>query len=208
MKTSESIVNITKALVTAKLAFKPVIKDRTNPAFKDRPVKYADLGAYLDAAEPALLANGILIIQSPDVADPGMVQLSTRLQHASGEWIECVACIPLARQDAQAFGSALSYLRRYSLSAMLSLAAEDDDGNASVPKPALVHAVAQATPLSKAMTEKVNAWRESILCAVDERALEVVSMQVTKELKALAGTPELSELAALKAERLKALGVK
>lgn len=202
MKTSESIVNITKALVAAKLAFEPVHKEKNNPAFKS---KYADLGAYIDASEPALLKNGILIIQSPDTADPGMVQLSTRLQHVSGEWIECVACIPLARQDAQAYGSALSYLRRYSLAAMLSLAAEDDDGNASVPKAALVHAVAATKVLPTSLAAKVASWREEILVANDEKALERVSVDVTKHLKELSGTPEFAELAALKAERLKAV---
>jgi len=49
--------------------------------------------------------------------------------HTSGEWIEDTATCPLPKQDPQGFGSALTYLRRYSLSAICGLYADDDDGD-------------------------------------------------------------------------------
>ena len=59
------------------------------------------------------------------------MNLTTRLIHESGEWIEDTASCPLAKQDPQGLGSALTYLRRYSLSAICGLYADDDDGNSA-----------------------------------------------------------------------------
>lgn len=204
MNTSESVVAITKALVAAKLKFAPVHKEKTNPAFRS---KYADLGAYIDASEPALLANGILVIQALAVADPGMVQLSTRLQHVSGEWFECTACIPLPKQDPQAFGSAVSYLRRYSLASMLSLAAEDDDGGAGVPIAAPTPKPApKATPsLSVEQAALVNSWEERLLLANTLDDIQAVTEDVAAAVKkdpALKTSQALSALRKLKEERM------
>lgn len=80
-------------------------------------------------------------MQTPSPSDVGMLFLTTRLIHESGEWIEDMATVPLPKNDPQGYGSAMTYARRYALSAITGLYQDDDDGNAAslpekAPKPA------------------------------------------------------------------------
>jgi hypothetical protein len=60
------------------------------------------------------------------------VRVETMILHSSGEWICCgILALPVSKKDAQGYGSALTYARRYSLSAAVGVAPEDDDGNAA-----------------------------------------------------------------------------
>lgn len=130
MKTSENIKQIAEALVSAQKEIKFAIKDSTNPHFKS---KYANINSTIDAIKPALNNNGIAFLQSLSPSDDSKLHLTTRLIHSSGEWIEDTAVCPLQKQDAQAVGSAISYIRRYSLAAFLGLYSDtDDDGQATV----------------------------------------------------------------------------
>lgn len=125
MNTSEKIAELATALAKAQGAIGHAAKDRTNPAFKAR---YADLASVIDASRDALAANGLAVLQPVTIAD-GVVHVGTRIVHASGEWAECVVSIVLADQRAHAIGSAITYGRRYGLSAMVGVAPDDDDGN-------------------------------------------------------------------------------
>jgi len=119
---------IASAFIKAKKAFGPALKDKTNPAFRS---KYADLGACLEAVDGALLDNGIALYQET-FDDPSGVTVETVLLHASGEVIRSGKLhVPATKQDAQGYGSALTYARRYSLMAACGIAPEDDDGNAA-----------------------------------------------------------------------------
>lgn len=119
---------IATAFVKAKRAFGPALKDKTNPAFRS---KYADLGACLEAVEPALLDNGIALYQET-FEDTAGVTVETVLLHESGESIRSGKLhVPAAKHDPQGYGSALTYARRYSLMAACGIAPEDDDGNAA-----------------------------------------------------------------------------
>lgn len=102
------------------------IKDKTNPHFRS---KYADLGNVIDAIKPALVQHGLWFIQTVHNV-PGCAAVETIIMHSSGESLSCgVVSIPVNKLDAQGFGSALTYARRYSLSAAFGVAPEDDDGN-------------------------------------------------------------------------------
>jgi len=131
MKTSESITKISPALVNAQKDFLSAKKSSDNPFFKS---KYADLQSVISAIKESLNENGIAFIQSPTESEGDVLKLTTRLLHESGEWIEDTAVCPLVKRDPQAFGSALSYLRRYSLSAMCGIYQADDDGNEATKK--------------------------------------------------------------------------
>ena len=138
MKTSETISKIATALLTAQKAITFAAKDANNPFFKS---KYADLPTVIDAIKPALNDAGIAFVQSASPSEAGTLALTTRLIHVSGEWIEDTAITPLVKQDPQSYGSAITYLRRYSLAAMTGLYQDDDDGHAASqvkpePKPA------------------------------------------------------------------------
>jgi hypothetical protein len=126
MKTSETLVKIAPDLLLAQKSIKFAVENAKNPHLKNN---YADLSSVIDAVKTHLNDNNIVFMQSPTPSDDGRLHLTTRLLHTSGEWIEDTATCPLSKQDPQGFGSALTYLRRYSLSAICGLYADDDDGD-------------------------------------------------------------------------------
>lgn len=125
MRTSETLDKIAPALILAQNNIKFAVENSVNPHLKNR---YADLSSVIDAIKPALNHVQIAFMQMPEESEAGIVRLTTRLVHASGEWIETTASCPMPKNDPQGFGSALTYLRRYSLSAICGLYADDDDG--------------------------------------------------------------------------------
>ena len=134
---SPGIGQLTKALAAAQGALQGAAKSGRNPHFNSR---YADLASVWEACRAPLAANGLAVIQLPERRE-GDVAVTTVLSHVSGEWIASRLSTAIARQDAQSVGSALTYLRRYALAAMVGVAPEDDDGEAAVgrtePRPAL-----------------------------------------------------------------------
>jgi hypothetical protein len=125
--------NIATALVKAQRAFGPALKSSTNPHFRS---KYADLSACVEAVIEGLNGAGIALIQRTSMDDTG-VTVETVFVHESGEMMECGKLhVPASKQDAQGYGSALTYARRYSLMTASGIAPEDDDGNAATRKQA------------------------------------------------------------------------
>ena len=133
MNQSDSIINLAIALsiVQGKLTY--AIKDSNNPFFKS---KYADLESVWDACRSLLSENGLAVMQFPGEYYDGTMHLTTILTHKSGEWIGQDMSVPVTKPDAQGAGSALTYMRRYALAAVVGVVQADDDGNAaSAPKP-------------------------------------------------------------------------
>lgn len=131
MRTSEVTDRIFPAFIKSQQEMGKLAKDSTNPYFKS---KYASLEAVLDVVKPIFLQNGIAICQGSGTSGTNGatgINVITRLIHESGQWIETDFPVPLAKQDAQAAGSASSYGRRYSLKGLASLAEEDDDGSSA-----------------------------------------------------------------------------
>jgi hypothetical protein len=130
IETSAEIGEIAKALPKAQAAFEAVALDADNPHFGSR---YASLDAVLSATRGALNAEGISFLQMPS-SGPGAVQVTTRLQHTSGEFIQSTHTVPVSRNDAQGIGSALTYAKRQAAQAILGVSAkgEDDDGEGAV----------------------------------------------------------------------------
>ena len=119
---------IASALVKAQKAFGPALKSSTNPHFRS---KYADLSACVEAVIDGLNENGIALIQIPHECESG-VTVETLFIHESGETLSAGRLhVPASKQDAQGYGSALTYARRYSLMAACGIAPEDDDGQAA-----------------------------------------------------------------------------
>lgn len=128
MTTSEQVNEIAAALAKAQGKMKNAALNKVNPHFRNR---YADLAAIRDAVTPELSVNGIAATQTIGFKDDGRQFVVTRLLHTSGQWIESACAIP-PPGDMQKMGSAITYARRYSLSAICGIAAdEDDDGNGS-----------------------------------------------------------------------------
>ena len=122
---------IASALVKAQKAFGPALKTSTNPHFKSR---YADLSACIEAVVDALNSNGIALVQQSHECADGVI-VETVFVHESGETFSSGRLhVPSTKHDAQGYGSALTYARRYSLMAACGIAPEDDDGNAATKK--------------------------------------------------------------------------
>ena len=123
--------NIAGALVQAQKAFGPALKTNTNPHFRS---KYADLSACVEAVIDGLNSNGIALVQTSHECSDGVI-VETIFVHESGEQLSAGKLhVPASKQDAQGYGSALTYARRYSLMAACGIAPEDDDGNAASKK--------------------------------------------------------------------------
>ena len=146
MITSDSIANLTLALSIVQGKMTHAIKDSANPFFKS---KYADLESVWDACRSLLSENGLAVMQFPgdinfvqlekdngDVNIATKMSLTTIISHKSGEFISKEMSVPVTKPDAQGAGSALTYMRRYALAAVVGVVQADDDGNAaSSPKP-------------------------------------------------------------------------
>lgn len=142
MKKSDSISALGAALAKAQGEFTAAERDYTanvkTRKGSDYQFNYADLAAYLDVCREPLSKNGLAVIQEP-MACGNKAKVTTLLVHSSGEWIEFE---PLELEVAfkepgevatpQEIGSAITYARRYSQSAALNMASEqDDDGNSA-----------------------------------------------------------------------------
>ena len=129
MNQSEQINELAGALAKAQGQMKGALKDAANPFFKS---KYADLASVTDAIREAFAANGLSYIQRLNSEKEKEVGCETIIMHSSGQWFgNGFLFVPVSKFDAQGFGSAITYIRRYSLSAATGVAPEDDDGNAA-----------------------------------------------------------------------------
>lgn len=149
-----------EAFLSLQKALRPAIKDSNNPAFRS---KYADLNAVWDAIRGPLHENGFFVIQATDF-DGEHTWLSTTIQHVGGESRSCRFPLRPTKPDMQGMGSAISYARRYSISAMLGVIADDDDdGNAASARPAPVKPAAshqQDQTFEQDPDGQVKAWVE------------------------------------------------
>lgn len=125
---SPTLGRLALALAKAQRAIKGAAKDKLNPHFKQ---KYADLASVWDACREPLAVNGLAVLQ-PVMSSGKSVIVTTLLVHESGEFIRSRLEVPVAQATAQGMGSAITYGRRYALSSLVGVAAdEDDDGNAA-----------------------------------------------------------------------------
>lgn len=130
---STSCGSIALALAKAQAEMENAAKDASNPAFRS---SYATLAAVRNACIPQLSKNEIAVVQVPSTRlenGAWIAVIRTEFIHSSDQWFAGTLEMPVTGRnagDAQGVGSALSYARRYSLSAMAGISQEDDDANA------------------------------------------------------------------------------
>lgn len=126
---SESVAAISGALARAQGELEHAEKNANNPHFRS---KYASLDGVVDTIKPTLDKYDLAVIQGFIPSADG-ITLETMIVHKSGEWIRDEGLhLPADKKNAQGFGSAATYARRYALMAMLGVApSDDDDGNAA-----------------------------------------------------------------------------
>lgn len=160
MQTSDSIAQIAAALSVAQSEItspprnrEVTVKTQKGGAYKFR---YATLDTIIDHVREPLTKNGLWFVQTLANGD-GKYCLETSLIHSSGEWLRSETPLLVNENGSQAFGSALTYMKRYALCAMLGVAAdEDDDGNAADGN----EATAQERPKAPRKQAKVEVPKE------------------------------------------------
>jgi hypothetical protein len=125
MESSPEIKNLAAALCKAQAQLKKAIKNNENPHFRS---KFADLESVWDACREVLSVNGLSVAQIVWTLPEGQHCLTTRLLHSSGEYLSGDVTLPLQKGNPQELGSAIKYMRRYSLAALVGIVdGEDDD---------------------------------------------------------------------------------
>lgn len=149
-----------KAMAKAFPKIEGALKDSKNPHFKST---YADLSSVVSAIKPALSENGMFFAQITH-EQAGGVCIETIVCHESGEQMSFGKLfVPASKNDAQGYGSALTYARRYSLMTAFGVCPEDDDGNAAAKsaQKSQDHAQSESEPISKAQWTTIVALVES-----------------------------------------------
>lgn len=124
---TNDLSDLLNALNKVQSELKPVEKTKLNPHFRS---KFADLSGVLDEVLPLLAKNGLVLIQSISGSETHPV-LDTIIAHAkSGQNIKSTAPLLCKEMTPQSLGSAITYMRRYSLMAIVGVSTvdEDDDG--------------------------------------------------------------------------------
>lgn len=120
---SEQLNELYTALCKAQAEMEAAGKDSTNPFHKS---KYADLTSIVKSSRQALTKHGLSVIQRMLVDERGQY-LASRLCHTSGQWIESRMALIPPKNDIQTVGSYITYIRRYTYSALVGVITEDDD---------------------------------------------------------------------------------
>jgi threonine dehydrogenase-like Zn-dependent dehydrogenase len=123
---SEQINELATALAKAQGQFKTAEEDKKNPHFKNT---YSSINAIQNACREELSKNGLSVLQLLE-QEADSLFIVTTLIHASGQWIKSKMRVSSKEMPPQALGSAITYMKRYALSAFLGIASgDDDDGN-------------------------------------------------------------------------------
>lgn len=202
MQHSDTIDKFAAAMAKVQAEIGKAIKDAENPAFKrgNKASTYADLSAVWDAWQPIGPANGFAVMQFPGIYDPEArtMEMHQLVTHSSGQWVRGDMSIPLSKVDAQGYGSALTYVRRYALSAAVGICPEDDDGNAasksapanqngSALKQQLQESVRQAEPVTDAQRDIIQTLAPAAGKSVQDicKAYRVESLKGLTEAQAV-----------------------
>ena len=146
MITSELIDKLSPALVLAQSQMDGAFKGAKNPFFK---ANYSDLASIMEAVSEPFAVNDLCFIQGAEYSE-GRIAVATRIVHKSGQWIESTIELPAVKNDPQAYGSALTYAKRYGLQAMAGVPSVDDDGHAAV------NTVAAKPVVNKLILKQIN----------------------------------------------------
>jgi hypothetical protein len=162
---SEPINELAGALAKAQAEIQNPKFDSVNPHFKN---KFASLAAVRNAIVPVFAKHGLSVLQNLTTTTDHCIACETVLLHSSGQSLRLgPLTMPASKADAQGYGSAATYARRYALLGVAGVAGEpDDDGNAAVATngkdadPAITDK--QAADL-KALIEEVGADQDKFL---------------------------------------------
>ena len=173
--TDQPTPELNAALCKAQSEMGPARKGKVNPAFRSN---YADLASVIEAVQP-LHDNGLAYMQLVDTAG-AVVTVQTVLLHISGQQMKCGLMTARAKDEsAQAIGSALTYLRRYSLMTACGIASADDDGQSAgrpsaPPPPRSSPVVPPPAPVTPPLIDA-----EALVAALDDLGYTLAEVNAT-----------------------------
>ena len=127
---SDKITDLAKTMIQVQQTLTPALKDSINDFTNS---SYASLKSVMEVCRTALLNHGVWMTQYPVAVEKGHLGLVTKIVHAaSGQWQSSLIEMPLQKNDPQGYGSAITYARRYGLSALLGIITEDDDAESAI----------------------------------------------------------------------------
>lgn len=167
LKKSESIQNLSKAMAEFQKSIKQPLKDANNPFFKSQ---YVPLENVVEAITKTGSSLGISFMQFASSDETGSIEVATLVMHSTGEYIEFppVRMKPESNKP-QAVGSAITYAKRYALSAIFGITSDkDDDGNEATGLNAQVEKQPQQQQKQDDATGKIEQyWTELEKLGVD-----------------------------------------
>lgn len=169
MKKSETLTEFSKAFAKTQQEMKQPLKDANNPFFKS---KYVPLENVVEAITESASKNGLSFTQFPSSDEAGNVTVGTLVMHSSGEWIEYdpIKMKPV-KNDPQSIGSAITYAKRYALSAIFGITSDpDDDGNEATQTKKQAPAKKKDEPVIS--VEKANYYLKEIAAISTEKGKE------------------------------------
>lgn len=169
MKKSETLTEFSKAFAKTQQEMKQPLKDANNPFFKS---KYVPLENVVEAITESASKNGLSFTQFPSSDEAGNVTVGTLVMHSSGEWIEYdpIKMKPV-KNDPQSIGSAITYAKRYALSAIFGITSDpDDDGNEATQTKKQAPAKKKDEPVIS--VEKANYYLKEIAAISVEKGKE------------------------------------
>lgn len=155
MKKSDSISELAKAFAKTQQEMKQPLKNAENPFFNST---YVPLENVAQSITDVATKNGLSYSQEPTVVD-GVVSVTTLVMHSSGEWIEYEPLrLKPDKNNIQGCGSAITYAKRYALSAIFGITSDkDDDGNGAVNYEQVNNQRSQKRPAQKSeLSAKAN----------------------------------------------------
>jgi ERF superfamily len=185
---STSVNEIAAALAKAQGEMEVAEKGANNPFFKS---KYADFATIVRASRPYLAKNGLSISQPIISNSDGTSSLLTLLLHSSGQYITSTVKINPTKADHQAFGSCVTYYKRYAYAAIVGVTCddEDDDGEGAMIRKPVLKQVAPAYETQEEEPEKISPDQYSMLAhelnghdEVHRRLLESMKIRSLKDI--------------------------
>ncbi len=175
------------ALARAQGEFQTIRKDRSATVTMKSGGQYryafADLATVLEAVRPALAKHELALIQLPAVRQvdgAAFVSVETLLVHSTGASISTQLELGISDSTPQAIGSGLTYARRYSVLALLGIAAEDEDDDAQGAQPG-----AQETRAPRERKVATDSQLKLLWAKAKERAREYIAEGDTEAEKQL-----------------------
>lgn len=152
--------SLNEALYRLQGLVRGVKRDSKNPHFRN---SYASLEAVTDTIRPHTQECGLFWLQAPGAIKDGAIEVKTIIGHAAtGEKLEFIMEMPMAKRDPQGAGSALTYAMRYSLMAAFGLPPTDDDAETAIDRDGSRPEPEKPAPATKssAQLKREKSWEQ------------------------------------------------